>query len=312
MKQATNLFIALFFILGVVKVTQAEEFYITGKVRYADNNEIVTSGVVKLFNEDGSVEAVAPINQYGDYLLGIVRAYYGSDLIGFPNIEPEMDFVPTGYPNVTDPNNFVPLNVTTNLTNIDIYVQRIVALRPNVPLSSVEGKVLNNGTPVKDAIVYAMQGETYFGYGISDSKGNVKITGLPVGDYILVAHKLANTSDSKPVAVTEKPAGNVIFNVTPKTGAITNNTPFTYGLSQNYPNPFNPSTVISYSIPTDGFVSLNVFNSTGQLVKELMNANQSAGSYNVEFNAVHLSSGIYYYMLNSNGYTDTKKMILIK
>ncbi len=312
MKLATNLFIALFFILGVVKVSQAEDFYVTGKVRYADNNEIVTSGVVKLFNGDGNVEAVAPINQYGDYLLGVIRVVHAGDLIGFPNIEPEMDFVPTGYPDATNPENMVSLTISSNLSNIDIYVQRTAGLRPNVPLSSVEGKVLNNNIPVKDAIVYAMQGETYYGYGISDSKGNVKINNLPVGEYILVAHKIGTTSDSKPVIITEKPFGNIVFNVIPKTSAITNNTPFTYGLSQNYPNPFNPSTVISYSIQTDGFVMLKVYNSTGQQVAELMNANQSAGSYSVEFNAGNLSSGIYYYMLNTKGFTDTKKMILIK
>lgn len=312
MKLATNLFIGLFFILGVIKVSQADQYTVSGKVRYADNNEVVTRGVVKLFDENGNVEAIAPINQFGDYILGVVRVLSASDLIGFPNIEPDMDFVPTGYPNTTNPENFVSLAVTSNLINIDIYVQRTPGLRPNAPLSMVEGKVLNNGNPVADAIVYAMQGETYYGYGVSDSKGNVKISNLPHGDYILVAHKIGSNSDSKPVSLNERTVKNIVFNVSPKAGMIVNSTPFTYKLSQNYPNPFNPSTVINYTIPSDGFVTLRVYNTAGQQVADLINSNQSAGSYNVEFNAGGLSSGIYYYMLSANGYTDTKKMILVK
>ncbi len=88
--------------------------------------------------------------------------------------------------------------------------------------------------------------------------------------------------------------------------------PEKFELSQNYPNPFNPETTIKYSIPTEGKVSLNIHNALGELVAELINNRQAAGSYSVEFNAEGLSSGIYYYSLNFNGKTNTSKMVLLK
>jgi hypothetical protein len=83
-------------------------------------------------------------------------------------------------------------------------------------------------------------------------------------------------------------------------------------LDQNYPNPFNPSTSISYSLEKDGFVTLKVFDMLGREVAELVNENQYAGSYNLEFNAINLPSGIYIYQLQSGNFSDMKKMLLIK
>jgi type IX secretion system substrate protein len=88
--------------------------------------------------------------------------------------------------------------------------------------------------------------------------------------------------------------------------------PDEFSLSQNYPNPFNPSTKISYSIKTSGFVRLCVYNSAGELVSQLVNNKQDQGNYEVTFNAANLSSGIYFYTLETEGFTATKKMVLIK
>ncbi|MCW8813665.1 MAG: T9SS type A sorting domain-containing protein, partial [Chlorobium sp.] len=89
-------------------------------------------------------------------------------------------------------------------------------------------------------------------------------------------------------------------------------TPTSYTLGQNYPNPFNPSTKISYSIPVEGFVNLDVYNSIGQKVASLVNENKTAGTYEVNFDAAKLSSGIYFYKIASGNFTETKKMILMK
>jgi hypothetical protein len=83
-------------------------------------------------------------------------------------------------------------------------------------------------------------------------------------------------------------------------------------LDQNYPNPFNPSTSISYSLEKDGFVTLKVFDMLGREVAELVNENQYAGNYTIEFNAINLPSGIYIYQLQSGIFNDIKKMLLIK
>ena len=85
-----------------------------------------------------------------------------------------------------------------------------------------------------------------------------------------------------------------------------------FALSQNYPNPFNPSTKITYSLPKSGNVSLKVYNELGKEVNTLVSAFKNAGTYEVTFNAEALTSGIYFYSLKADGFTNTKKMLLIK
>lgn len=86
----------------------------------------------------------------------------------------------------------------------------------------------------------------------------------------------------------------------------------TFKLFNNYPNPFNPTTTIKYNIPISGFVTLKVFDITGKLVKTLVSSYQRRGQYTITFDASELSSGIYFYQLNTNQFTQTKKMIYLK
>jgi len=88
--------------------------------------------------------------------------------------------------------------------------------------------------------------------------------------------------------------------------------PETYSLSQNYPNPFNPNTKIDYSVKANGNVSIKVYNVLGKEVAVLVNEFRNAGIYTVNFDASSLSSGVYFYTIQTGGFTDTKKMILIK
>lgn len=89
-------------------------------------------------------------------------------------------------------------------------------------------------------------------------------------------------------------------------------TPFTYDLSQNYPNPFNPSTTISWQLKNDGLVTIKIYDQLGKEVATLVNEEKAAGSYEIEFNASELASGVYYYRINAGTFVDTKKMILMK
>jgi len=91
-----------------------------------------------------------------------------------------------------------------------------------------------------------------------------------------------------------------------------NNIPTVYKLSQNYPNPFNPVTKINYQIPVKGYVSLKIYDILGREVKELVNEIKSQGFYTIDYDASGLSSGIYLYRLECNGYTETRKMLMIK
>ncbi len=85
-----------------------------------------------------------------------------------------------------------------------------------------------------------------------------------------------------------------------------------FNLAQNYPNPFNPATKISYSIPEAGEVSIKIYSVVGEMITNLVNENQEAGTYEVEFNASSLTSGIYFYRLSAGNFSETKKLILLK
>lgn len=103
---------------------------------------------------------------------------------------------------------------------------------------------------------------------------------------------------------------------TPVTGVTSiqngNNVPPEFSLSQNYPNPFNPVTNIKFSIPEDEFVTLNFYNSIGQLVYKAAEGDFKAGIYNSEINASNLAGGVYFYTLTAGSFTATKKLVLIK
>lgn len=83
-------------------------------------------------------------------------------------------------------------------------------------------------------------------------------------------------------------------------------------LMQNYPNPFNPNTIIKYSIPKLSLVTIKVFDLLGKHLQILLNKQQPSGNYEVEFNGSNLSSGIYFYRLETSDFVMTKKMILLK
>jgi hypothetical protein len=97
------------------------------------------------------------------------------------------------------------------------------------------------------------------------------------------------------------------------TGINNNNSnPSEFKLEQNYPNPFNPATKISFSIPKNDFVSLMVYDINGKLAAVLVNEIKTAGSHYIEFNESTLSSGTYFYRIQTSSYSETKKMMLIK
>jgi len=95
------------------------------------------------------------------------------------------------------------------------------------------------------------------------------------------------------------------------------NAPSEFVLEQNYPNPFNPSTVIKFSLPVDSKVTIDLYNTLGEKVDQLVNKEFSTGNHDVNFDASDLSNGIYFYTLNAQdkngkGFISTKKMVLMK
>jgi hypothetical protein len=93
---------------------------------------------------------------------------------------------------------------------------------------------------------------------------------------------------------------------------VSNEIPEGFSLSQNYPNPFNPVTNIEFSMPAASFVNLVIYDMLGREVETLVNEDLNAGTFNVDFNASKLTSGVYFYKITAGNFIETKKMILVK
>lgn len=141
---------------------------------------------------------------------------------------------------------------------------------------------------------------------------------------IAVTFQLSECPGSTSFTNTTTPACkvyNVFRRFNPVTGAqlpigiknIGSEIPKDYSLSQNYPNPFNPETKIRFALPKTSNVTLKVYDITGRLVSVLVNNEAvEAGLKEVNFNASNIASGIYFYTINADNFTETKKMILVK
>ena len=136
---------------------------------------------------------------------------------------------------------------------------------------------------------------------ISEGLASLKISSLAVsGSYLL-----AGTYDG---GVWRRPLSEMITSLENTSMALPNQ----FALNQNYPNPFNPSTVISYQLPVNSDVTLKIYDVLGKEVTTLVNEDKPAGSYQIDFNAGGLSSGIYFYRLQAGDFVQTRKMILLK
>ncbi|MDA9656683.1 T9SS type A sorting domain-containing protein, partial [Candidatus Marinimicrobia bacterium] len=96
-----------------------------------------------------------------------------------------------------------------------------------------------------------------------------------------------------------------------------NELPISFSLNQNYPNPFNPTTNINYSIPSDNFVTVTVYNVMGEKIKTLSNGYATSGHKSVKWNAQNergqeVSAGLYVYTIEAGDFRETKKMLLLK
>ncbi|MFI5251758.1 MAG: T9SS type A sorting domain-containing protein [Bacteroidota bacterium] len=104
------------------------------------------------------------------------------------------------------------------------------------------------------------------------------------------------------------PGGSLVKPITTTKASV----PKDYALMQNYPNPFNPATIIQYQLPKESKVNLSIFNLLGQKVASLVDEVQNEGYKAVSFNATNLPSGVYFYRLQANNFTDVKKFIIMK
>jgi hypothetical protein len=289
---------------------------IKGTVYFSDDNSHVTKGIVKAFTLSGVYVASSVINSDGTYSIGNLNSTE-YDIFGFPGITEEDSFVPTGYPNVIDPNATTPILAQGIMLNKNIYVTRTTIIVGNRFSAQISGNVSESNKPISDAIVLVKSQENIVACAVTDASGKYIINNVPIGDYILVIHRLGDESASRSVSLGIEGLEKINVNIEPlKNSSKDKSNPVAFKLNQNYPNPFNPSTLISYTISKDSYVGIKVYNSLGELVQVLSNANQKAGAYTVNFDGTGFSSGIYFYTLEAvsenSSFTDTKRMVLVK
>lgn len=129
-------------------------------------------------------------------------------------------------------------------------------------------------------------------------------TGIPKGVYLM--------ADAVMIMINRKLSPDVIVSgVADKSHGVSGK-PQSYLLENNYPNPFNPTTTIKYHIPEAAKVSLNIYDILGRKVDTLFSGEQPSGSYEMQFDIKDRPSGVYFYQLQANRYTQTKKMLVLK
>ncbi len=195
--------------------------------------------------------------------------------------------------------------------------------------TSISGRVTSSvtGEGVSGALVYSADANgNISGYGITNSTGDYTITGIAPGTFNVFTDVVGYTSSGSKTSIPgySTDGGSIPstsnFSVTPDAVTGIQPTavkPTNFELDQNYPNPFNPTTQISFSIPSAMHVSVTIFNILGQRIATLVDANMSAGSHVVTWNARNghgetMPSGVYFYRLSTPSFTAVKKMLLLK
>jgi hypothetical protein len=192
-----------------------------------------------------------------------------------------------------------------------------------------------SSAPLKNILIYSMSDGTFMdAFASAETESGGVITPIPgstgfsqrdvnvdaAGNVMVVntsyeAFRIFSPPDGANSYTTNTPLAIDVDNgtvVSVSIGEVSSSVPAEYALDQNYPNPFNPSTTINFSISTSEFVTMKIYNSLGQEVSTVVNEFLNAGSYEVNFNAENLVSGMYIYQITAGSFTSTKKMLLLK
>lgn len=171
-----------------------------------------------------------------------------------------------------------------------------------------EAYVTSKGSPVEKALVCLYKGEEVYIRGTTDSEGYFSSPVYPTtpGTMYATVTREGYIPEQREVRVE---------NITVADDPDIKSLPEQFALFQNYPNPFNPSTNVIYHLPEDCDVTLEIYNLLGQRVKSIEEGKQRAGIYSLTIGSRELgevSSGVYFYTLKAGGFSDTKKMMLLR
>ena len=168
-----------------------------------------------------------------------------------------------------------------------------------IPIHNFSGLVANNPK---------FSRSDYSGLPVGNYNLTDLITNKDAGQLIIAADGTINCSP----AISLSAYGSAILKADKVTVIEDDSRISSFRLEQNYPNPFNPMTIINFELPLDGLVKLSVYNLLGEEVKTLVNGVMDEGMHSIKFNATDLNSGIYFYKLESEGYAQIRKMVVIK
>jgi len=292
---------------------------ITGTVRYRDNSQNVTSGYVKAYRHSyqGFMNIIdsAVIQSNGSYTLTHIPSNDTTDLMAFQDDEINgMNFVPTYYVSTIYWQEAESLVLNNDTSGIDISVYRI----NNNGNSSriISGNIYGYTTSwlgISDARLYAWNANNYRMYSISNTAGLYSLDSLPIGFYQVICDRINYPTQTRNVYLGRNNRKNINFYFDHLVGVQSEpGLPEHFLLNQNYPNPFNPVTSIKFSLPYFSEVKITVYDILGHEAVVLENGSFTAGVYEVEFDGTNYSSGVYFYKLETDGFIDTKKMVLIK
>jgi hypothetical protein len=197
----------------------------------------------------------------------------------------------------------VPIRVksATSFGSISLAFQHPAASATFVDVSGPEGMV----SAAKDGVVKVAWFNADHALGLKENDAVITLRFKPRSNF----KNFSVTLDPNSQVTDAK--GIVLSGVGLEIPAIDVSLPTAFALGQNYPNPFNPNTTISYQLPLATRVSLNIYNTLGQLVANLVDERKEPGYYQAKWNA-NVAGGVYFYRLKTGDFVDTKKMILLK
>lgn len=307
---------------------------VSGVVRYTNGNP-VASGKVKITRFDVITREIVVVDSVnfvnGRYTLPKVPKN-DEDLrvIIFPDDEldnsVDTSYVPTYFPSAVVWTNALTVNASNNIDSINVTVQPrsssslmhsgAFTISGNVFLNIILPPVGVTSAPYwKNSIVYLKKNGNFITYASTNESHQYLIPGLDAGTYEMTVTRQGYETETRQVVIS---AQNLTEDYTLDTLNVIGITPINtivskeFALKQNYPNPFNPVTNIEFNLPMQSFVTLKVYNVLGKEVVALVNGNYKAGVYRVDFNASGLASGIYFYSIQTESFTETRKMILVK
>ena len=311
---------------------------VNGLVKYADNNENVLSGKVKILRMDVATREIIAVDSAivsnGTYsLTRVPRRDSTLRVMIFPDDElldnaVDTGYIPTYYPSTIEWFNAGILYAGSNLSNINVNVIRKNTGVLNGSLAAnISGYVYLNIAPPANMIVgsfpflngsvlYLKKDTSFVKFAISNDQQQYSLAGLAPGTYSLTVQRLGYETETRQITLgtVNQDTVNFYLDTLNVIGIVNINTnvPDNFSLGQNFPNPFNPQTKIKFAVKSASFAELKIFDILGREVKTLVNENLMPGEYEVSFNAANLPSGVYFYRLNAEGFSETKKMVLIK